>query len=46
MSLSNAALAAIHSLGYTWKAVSGPEYWEYQGQTLDELRQEIENAED
>lgn len=46
MSLSNAALAAVHSLGYTWKAVSGPEYWQFDGQTLDELRKEIEESDD
>ena len=46
MSLSNAALAAVHSLGYTWKAVSGPEYWQFEGQTLDELRKEIEEGDD
>lgn len=44
MSLSKAALAAVHSMGYTWKAVSGPEYWEYEGQTLDELRRFIETS--
>ena len=44
MSLSQAALQAIHELGYTRKAVSGPENWEHEGQTLDELRREIEEA--
>lgn len=46
MSLSQAALSAIHELGYSWKAVSGPEYWEYDGQTLDELRREIEGGDE
>jgi hypothetical protein len=46
MSLSQAALKAIHELGYTWKAVSGPENWEHEGQTLDELRREVEAGED
>lgn len=46
MSLSQAALKAIHELGYTWKAVSGPENWEHDGQTLDELRREVETGED
>ena len=46
MSLSQAALKAFHDLGYTWKAVSGPEYWEFEGRTLDEIRRELENGED
>ena len=46
MSLSLAALRAVHSLGYTWKAVSGPEYWEHEGRSLDEIRRELEEGED
>lgn len=44
MSLSQAALEVVQSLGYNWKAVSGPEYWMYEGTTLDELRREIEDS--
>ena len=44
MSLSKAALKALHDMGYTWKAVSGSEYWEYQGKTLDERRREAEEG--
>lgn len=46
MSLSQAALQAIHELGYTWQAVSGPENWEVDGQTLDELRRSVEEGEE
>nr|WP_321359140.1 GIY-YIG nuclease family protein [uncultured Hyphomonas sp.] len=44
MSLSKAALKALHDMGYSWKAVSGSEYWEFKGQTLDERRREIEEG--
>ena len=46
MSLSQAALKAVHALGYTWKAISGPEAWEYDGETLDTIRRRIEEGED
>lgn len=38
MSLSAAALAAIQKLGYAWSAVSGSDFWLYEGKTLDEIR--------
>jgi hypothetical protein len=38
MSLSASALAALHKLGYRWAAVSGSDYWMYDGKTLDEIR--------
>jgi hypothetical protein len=38
MSLSASALAALHKLGYTSEAVSGSDYWMYEGKTLDEIR--------
>ena len=43
MTLSGSALKAIHSLGYTWKAVAGPDFWQYQGETLANIRSEYEN---
>jgi hypothetical protein len=46
MSLSQAALRAIHSLGYTWTKISGPEYWEHEGRSLDDIRRELEEGED
>jgi len=42
MALSAAALIAIRSLGYNWKALSGPEYWEYESETLDARRRRFE----
>lgn len=42
MSLSKAALSALHKLGYTTPAVSGSDYWMYDGKTLDEIRVEKE----
>ncbi len=44
MSLSKAALMAVNKMGYTWKAVSGPMYWEYEGRTLDEIRLALEDG--
>lgn len=38
MSLSASALAALRKLGYTSEAVSGSDYWMYDGKTLDEIR--------
>lgn len=36
-SASAAALTVIHEMGYTWPAVSGMEYWAYQGIRLTEV---------
>ena len=41
-SLSAAALKALHSLGYSWRTVRGPEYWMFEGELLNERRQRIE----
>ncbi len=38
MSLSKAALSALHKLGYRTAAASGSDYWMYGGKTLDEIR--------
>ncbi|HEY5328398.1 MAG TPA: GIY-YIG nuclease family protein [Acidobacteriaceae bacterium] len=38
MSLSAAALAALHQLGYKTPAASGSDYWMIDGDTLDEIR--------
>jgi hypothetical protein len=49
MSLSASALAALHKLGgYTTGAVSGSDYWMYDGKTLDDIRvaKESENESD
>ena len=36
--LSAAALKVLHGTGKTWKGVSGPESWEYEGRTPASLR--------
>jgi len=41
-SLSSATLKIIHRMGYTWKQVSGPTYWIFEGETLTELRSRME----
>jgi len=38
MSLSKAAVSALHKLGYKTPAASGSDYWMYDGRTLDEVR--------
>jgi hypothetical protein len=38
MSLSASAVAALKKLGYQSEAVSGSDYWMYEGKTLDEIR--------
>jgi hypothetical protein len=42
MSLSAAALVALHRLGYTTPSAQGSVYWSYQGELLDEIRQRLE----
>ncbi len=44
-SLSRAGLIVAHEKGFQWKALQGPAYWKYQGKTLDEHRQEVDEAE-
>ena len=41
-SLSKAALTVIHRMGYTWKQIQGPAYWEYDHETLADRRQRME----
>lgn len=45
-SLSQAALTLLKERGYTWKTVAGPQYWEHEGRTLSEIRNEMEAGED
>lgn len=42
LSPSAAALKAIRSLGFTWSAVSGSEYWMFDDETLVARRERIE----
>ena len=43
-SLSSSTLKIVHRLGYTWKQVSGPTYWMYEGETLNERRSRMEQG--
>jgi hypothetical protein len=42
LSLSAAALKALHSLGYSTPAASGSWYWKFEGELLDERRERLE----
>ena len=41
-SLSSAALTIIHRMGYTWRTLAGPDFWEVDGETLSERRRRME----
>ena len=41
-SLSSSTLKIVHRMGYTWKQVSGPTYWMYEGEPLTERRSRME----
>jgi hypothetical protein len=43
MSPSAAALIVIHRMGYQWTAVSGSDYWIYDGETLAARRLRFED---
>ncbi len=43
LSPSAAALQAIRKKGYQWAAVSGSDYWEFEGETLTALRLRLED---
>lgn len=45
-SLSAAAQKALESMGQNWKAVQGPMYWMYEGETLGERRYRLETGDD
>ena len=42
MSLSGSAMRVITELGYDWTTISGPAWWCFEGETLDERRQRFE----
>jgi hypothetical protein len=42
LSLSAAALKALHKMGYTTPTASGSDYWMYDGELLDERRKRLE----
>lgn len=43
-SLSEAAQSALAAQGLNWSAVRGPLYWQFEGETLDERRQRMEEG--
>jgi hypothetical protein len=43
MSPSAAALIVVRRLGYEWAAVSGSDYWEFDGETLTARRLRLED---
>lgn len=43
LSPSAAALQAVRRIGYNWAAVSGSDYWEYDGETLTARRLRLED---
>jgi len=45
-SLSAAALELVHELGYEWKTLAGTEFWEFDGETLNERRMRMEEGTD
>ena len=43
LSPSAAALQAVRKMGYQWAAVSGSDYWEFEGETLSARRIRLED---
>ena len=43
-SLSAAALEIVHELGYNWKQIAGTQWWLFEGMTLSELRNQVEQS--
>jgi hypothetical protein len=43
VSPSAAALSAVRKMGYEWAAVSGSDYWEFEGETLTARRLRLED---
>lgn len=41
-SLTAAALTVVNRMGYSWAKIAGPQYWEYEGETLTERRNRME----
>jgi hypothetical protein len=41
--MTAAALQALKQLGYNWKSVQGPAYWEYEGETILDRYQKLDS---
>jgi T5orf172 domain len=46
LSPSAAALQAVKKMGYQWAAVSGSDYWEFEGETLTARRLRLEDEQE
>jgi hypothetical protein len=44
-SLTTAALTIVQRMGYTWTKIAGPQYWEFDRETLTERRNRMEEDE-
>jgi len=44
-SLSSAGVIAIQRCGYKWEKIAGPRFWKYEGETVYEIRERMENGE-
>jgi hypothetical protein len=44
-SLSSAGVIAIQMCGYKWEKIAGPKFWKYEGETVYEIRERLENNE-
>jgi len=44
LSLSAAALQGLKSLGYNWRSAHGAAYWEYQGETIWDRSERLQNS--
>jgi len=42
MTLTASALIVINEMGYTWSKISGPAFWQYNGNGLYDMRLELE----
>jgi hypothetical protein len=42
-SLSSSALIALKEIGFDWKQAQGPAHWTYQGETLKDRKERMEN---
>ena len=41
-SLSSAGVIAIQRCGYNWQSIAGPKFWKYEGETVYDIRERIE----
>jgi len=45
LSISRAALKAIHRCGYEWKTIPGPLFWLYNGESIKEIETRLQESE-